>query len=365
MSELTLFLSGDVMTGRGIDQMLQNPADPVLFEKWSSSALDYLALAEEANGPLPRGVGPDYVWGEALSALDNADPDARVINLETAITADGEPWPGKGIHYRMSPPDSGVIAAAKIDCCVLANNHVLDWSYRGLEDTIEAVEAQGADPLGAGRDVESAWRPVVLEAGSGSRVVLVGVATVSSGVDPAWAARDNRPGVALTDLSSHAVDSIAGLIESVAAAGDLTVVSVHWGSNWGYAVPSAHQRFAHELIDRASVGVVHGHSSHHPMAIEVYRGRLILYGCGDLINDYEGIRGHEIYRPDLGAMYMVTADPEIGLVDLELVPTRMRRFRLELIGARDREWLRDRLSREGERFGTRLETSGDSLRLRW
>jgi poly-gamma-glutamate synthesis protein (capsule biosynthesis protein) len=37
------------------------------------------------------------------------------------------------------------------------------------------------------------------------------------------------------------------------------------------------------------VDVVHGHSSHHCKGAEVYRGRLVLYGCGDLISDYEGI----------------------------------------------------------------------------
>ena len=46
------------------------------------------------------------------------------------------------------------------------------------------------------------------------------------------------------------------------------------------------------LIEEAGVPVVHGHSSHHPKAIEVYEGRLILYGCGDFLNDYEGIAGY-------------------------------------------------------------------------
>ena len=74
---------------------------------------------------------------------------------------------------------------------------------------------------------------------------------------------------------------------------DLIIVSVHWGSNWGYDVPEEQRRFAHALIDKAGVSVVHGHSSHHPKAIEVYRDRLILYGCGDFLNDYEGIKGYE------------------------------------------------------------------------
>lgn len=365
MSELSLFLSGDVMIGRGIDQVLENPADPTLHERWARSALDYVALAEEANGPIPRGVGPEYVWGDALSVLDDRNPDARVINLETAITAHGEPWPGKGIHYRIGPANAGVISVAEIDCCSLANNHVLDWSYTGLDDTVEAVEARGAVAVGAGRDAGVAWRPAALEVLPGGRILVMAMGTVSSGVHPAWAAGDDRAGVALTDLSLRDVDSIVSRLRPATLPGDLRVVSVHWGPNWGYAVPPAHRRFAHELIDRGGVDIVHGHSSHHPLAIEVYRDRLILYGCGDLINDYEGIGGHETYRPDLGSLYLVTADPERGLVDLELVPTRMERFRLALAGADDREWLRERLSREGERFGTSLETAGDSLRLRW
>jgi poly-gamma-glutamate synthesis protein (capsule biosynthesis protein) len=91
-------------------------------------------------------------------------------------------------------------------------------------------------------------------------------------------------------LSSAQVDVVAERVAAVVRTGDIVVVSIHWGPNWGYHVPSSHRRFARALIDRAGVHVIHGHSSHHPLGIEVYRNRPILYGCGDLINDYEGIR---------------------------------------------------------------------------
>jgi poly-gamma-glutamate synthesis protein (capsule biosynthesis protein) len=87
--------------------------------------------------------------------------------------------------------------------------------------------------------------------------------------------------------------------------------------------------------------VVHGHSSHHPKAIELYRGRAILYGCGDLINDYEGIGGYESYRPGLAALYFVT--PGAGL---EAVPFRLRRFRLERAPEADARWLARTLGME-------------------
>ena len=132
-------------------------------------------------------------------------------------------------------------------------------------------------------------------------------------------------------------------------------------------VPADHQRFAHGLIDRCGVDVVHGHSSHHPMGIEVYRGRLILYGCGDFLNDYEGIAGYEAYRGDLGLMYFLDVDPASGqLLRLRMVPMQTRRFRLNRASEKDARWLRMRLDRESRHLGSQVEAGPDgSLALRW
>ena len=48
---ITLFLCGDVMLGRGIDQILPYPSIPRLYESYLDSAIDYVELAEAANGP--------------------------------------------------------------------------------------------------------------------------------------------------------------------------------------------------------------------------------------------------------------------------------------------------------------------------
>lgn len=309
-------------------------------------------------------MDPGYVWGDALGVLEIREIDARIINLETAVTARGTPWPGKGIHYRMSPANADMISAGDIDCCVLANNHLLDWSYPGLEDTLETVPEKGAVLVGAGLDTDSAEAPAVLDARQG-RVIVVAAGTHSSGIDPSWAALPDRPGVAVTHLTGQDVDRIAARIDEITRPGDVVVVSVHWGPNWGYRVPEAHRKFAHTLIDRAGVDIVHGHSSHHALAMEVYRDRLVFYGCGDLINDYEGIGGHEAYRPDLGILYLVRTESGAGLLEVELIPMRIRRFRLENVGAEEREWVATRLSREGARFGTRLDAADESLYLRW
>jgi poly-gamma-glutamate capsule biosynthesis protein CapA/YwtB (metallophosphatase superfamily) len=66
-------------------------------------------------------------------------------------------------------------------------------------------------------------------------------------------------------------------------------------------------------------------------------------------------------------MYFVTVNAETGkLVELQMTPTRMRRFRVNRASREDAIWLRDTLTREGERFGTRAELREDlRLELRW
>jgi poly-gamma-glutamate synthesis protein (capsule biosynthesis protein) len=145
------------------------------------------------------------------------------------------------------------------------------------------------------------------------------------------------------------------------------VVSLHWGDNWGYTVPAAQRSFARRLIESGAVDVVYGHSSHHPKAIEVYEGRPILYGCGDFINDYEGIAGHEAYRPELALAYFASLDDESRRLEkLEMVTFRSRRLRLTRATREDAEWLRGVLVRECGRMGTAVELMDNCvLSLRW
>ncbi len=365
---ITLFLCGDVMTGRAVDQVLPHPGDPRLYEPYVRDARRYVQLADAVNGPIGTPVDFAYVWGDALEALERLSPDIRLINLETAITASDDQWPAKGIHYRMHPRNLPVISAANIHCCSLANNHVLDWGYGGLAETLKSLHRSGIATAGAGNNLAEACAPAILDVPNKGRVIVLALGHRSSGIPRSWAAQPNRPGVCLlSDLSEGTAESIARRVGGLKQAGDLLMVSIHWGGNWGYQVPEEQQRFVHALIDNAGVDLVHGHSSHHVKGIEVYRGRLILYGCGDFFNDYEGIGGYEEFRGDLSVMYFPTFEPASGrLTALRMIPTQVRRFRVNRASAADVRWLRDRLNREGERFGTGVDMESDnSLSLLW
>jgi poly-gamma-glutamate capsule biosynthesis protein CapA/YwtB (metallophosphatase superfamily) len=364
---MRFFLCGDVMTGRGVDQALPHPVNPLLYEPYVRDARGYVALAEKANGPIPRPLSVDYIWGDALHELQRSQVNLRIVNLETAITSAETPWPNKGIHYRMHPQNIGSLTTAEISACALANNHVLDWGYDGLSETLKTLNAAGIAHAGAGNDAEEAMQPAVLGIAGKSRALLFSFGSTTSGIPQEWKATSISPGVNLLDnLSEATAARLADQMRAHQQPGDLIFASIHWGSNWGYQIPRDQIAFAHRLIEEG-IAIVHGHSSHHVKAIEVFKGRLILYGCGDFLTDYEGISGYEMFRGDLALMYLIELDSCSGeLMTSQLVPMHMRRFRLERASAPDAKWLCNLLNELSERFdtGTRLEED-NRLILQW
>ncbi|RKP46986.1 CapA family protein [Trinickia fusca] len=360
-----LFLSGDVMTGRGIDAILPHAGNPQLYENFCHSARDYVRLAEQANGALPASIGDAYPWGDALAVLERMQPHIRLINLETAVTASADYWPNKAVLYRMHPDNIGCLTSARVDCCVLANNHTLDWGRQGLDDTLATLRGAGIQAAGAGKDQAQAAAPAVLTLASGLRVRVYAFGAPTSGVPASWAATAHRSGVNyVPEITVSRAEMIGRRMAAERGPGELVVVSLHWGSNWGFDVGDDERAFAHALIDTGGVDIVHGHSSHHVRGVELYRGKLVLYGCGDLLNDYEGIAGEEHYRPDLALMYFVCVEGSNGtLIELQAVPMQIRQMQLRCAPAQGAAWLHTTLARESERLGTRVEQGADGVLL--
>ncbi len=331
------------MTGRGIDQRLPRSVDPVLYEPYAKSAEQYVRLAERRSGPIPYTLTFEQLWGDAITELKEIDPDVSLINLETAATTWHEPWPEKGIHYRMHPDNVALLDTAGIDVCVLANNHTMDWGRPGLVETIRSIRSirslrssqtnrsgqeHKVSVSGAGLDAKSAALPVIRETQSG-RLLVFSYASTCSGTSLSWKATQGTPGINV--LNGPGTASISNVIRDVRShrkPGDRVVISIHWGDNWGYDIPSEQRTFAHSLVDAGAADIIYGHSSHHPKRIEIYEGRLILYGCGDLINDYEGIGGYEDYLDDLSLMYFSRIDAAGVLVSLEIAFMKIHRFSL-------------------------------------
>jgi poly-gamma-glutamate synthesis protein (capsule biosynthesis protein) len=362
---VTLLLCGDVMPGRGVDQILPHPGIPELREPGTSDAGVYVRLAEQVNGPIRCPVSFDWPWGDALRAVDDMAPDVRVINLECAVTRSNDFASGKAVHYRMEPSNLPCVTAFRPDACALANNHVLDFGRTGLADTLHWLAGAGLAAVGAGRSLAQAQQAAAIPLPGGGRVLVFSCGAACSGIPASWAAAPGRPGLdLLPSLDDTAADSLIRRVREAKQPGDIAVVSIHWGSNWGYEVHRDQARFARLLID-AGVDLIHGHSSHHARPLQTYGGKLILYGCGDCIDDYEGISGYEEFRDDLRLLYFATLRRGTGqLTELRMVPMQVRKMRLHHARPADSKWLAtilDQISRTG---GSRISLgSGGTLCL--
>jgi len=335
-----IFLCGDVMTGRGIDQILPEPSLPRIYEPYIKDASDYVRLAEEKNGQISSPVDYRYIWGDALEKIRDPDIDFRLINLETSITHSNNFWRGKGINYRMNPENIHCITAAGINCCSLANNHVIDWGYEGLKETLFTLEKAQILHTGAGDNIYEAQKPARFSSPGKRRILIFGIGSSSSGIPYEWAAEDRKAGVnTIFNLSAETANQTADLINAEKDQNDIVIISIHWGENWGYNIPLVQKAFAHTLIDLTGASIIHGHSSHHVKGLEVYNGALILYGCGDFINDYEGILGYEEFRAELTFLYLVVLNGSGKFESCKMVPMHQMNFRLQQPSKDDISWL--------------------------
>eukprot|EP00927_Polykrikos_kofoidii_P072898 TRINITY_DN68979_c0_g1_i1.p1 TRINITY_DN68979_c0_g1~~TRINITY_DN68979_c0_g1_i1.p1 ORF type:complete len:481 (-),score=47.65 TRINITY_DN68979_c0_g1_i1:235-1503(-) len=352
-----LIYGGDNMLGRAVNLTLPNQSLGDEGVTDSASAIHYLEMAFPKSKQNPcelqraRQENRDgsRLWGDVLHLQLDPPPDLRLMNLETAVTTTitNSDAPIKRINYHMhsnnvvafaSLSSSRHGAAADVPYVVsFANNHSMDFGRQAFE--IESVPAIRNLPghgsvVGAGLDLAEATHPAMICV-RGARVCVFGFASACAGTPADWAATGNRSGVAwLPELSNESNVNIAFIecMRVVAAASsdtDLKIVSIHWGPNWAYRSPwdcqEYRRRLAHRLVDELGVSLIYGHSSHHVRGMETYKGKLILYGAGDLVNDYEGFQnpGDEFYSK-LGAVFSVIISQESGdLMSLRVMPMTM------------------------------------------
>jgi poly-gamma-glutamate synthesis protein (capsule biosynthesis protein) len=319
---ITLALTGDVMLGRGVNEML-------------------------------RPARPEEPWGDALPLLDSAD--LRIINLECAITEHKRQWSRtpKVFHFRADPLAVGVLEAAHIDACSLANNHTLDFEEQGLLDTLAHLEAAGIRYAGAGRDGGEAARPALLEGG----VALVAF----TDNEPPFAAGQGKPGTNYLPVSvePEVLRRVEEAIGAAREAGARTVVfSNHWGPNMVERPRDLFRRFARAVVDLGA-DVYYGHSAHVFQGVEIYRGKPILYDTGDFIDDYAV---DPRLRNDRSFLFRLSLE-DGALERLELFPVSLPYARVERARGAEREAILDRMVGLSAELGTAFDRSEDGLVL--
>ncbi len=259
---------------------------------------------------------PEYPWADTLPILRGAD--WRICNLECVISDRGTPWSEypKAFHFRSSAKNIAVLEAANINAVSLANNHVLDYGYEALSEMLEILDRAGVVHSGAGLNYAQASR-VATSVVRGRKLGLLAF----TDNEPDWEATPNRPGIFYvpTNLGDWRTTNLLESVRESSSVVDLLIVSAHWGSNWGYDPPKEHISFAHALIE-AGADIVFGHSSHVFRGVEFYKGRPILYGAGNFIDDYAV---DQIERNDQSFIYVIEVTDKLS-ARMFLYPTLIR-----------------------------------------
>ncbi|KAF2655523.1 polyglutamate biosynthesis protein [Lophiostoma macrostomum CBS 122681] len=308
-------LVGDVMLGRLIDQLLpthiHSPEEAVMVKKF---------LAENPELQAYDFTSP---WNNTLHLFHSSH--LNLINLETAVTTHPYAWPDKVFNYRMHPTNIQCLKEARVSYVSLANNHTLDFAGPGLLETVRTVKSAGIAFAGAGESRDEACRPAVMELKHEAESYTVHVYSASDHPRD-WSSVPNFHLIGYLPSNRKRLKS---LLTTTYSEPDLKIFSVHWGPNYSWTPSDDIRSLAHFLIDECGVDVIHGSSSHHIQGAEIYNGKLIIYGCGDFVDDYAV---NKEYRNDLSALWRVGVEvaeegqKRLSVKRLELFPNRIKRF---------------------------------------
>lgn len=335
-SELSLVLLGDVMLGRLIDRQLSN--------------------VEGSD---------EHIWGDHLPLLRRKH-QIVAANLETSVCNHDKlaKMPGRVFNFAVLPQNMKLaLSKANVSYVSLANNHVMDFQEEGLLQTTAALNGQKIRFSGAGSSLDEAQNPAVLTE-NGVNIAFVSIADHPS----EWEARPGAAGINFIDPMSYRQKDLKRQMEHARAmvnelGGGMVVVFAHWGPNWQWRPSDTTVHLGHDMID-CGADVVFGHSSHHIMGVEIYRGKPIVYGAGAFLDDYAM---DESYRNDLGFLYDLKIHQGRPTV-LDMYPSMIRHTwmkpksdppyfsTVERAGEKEALWLRDKLTHLCEDFRTTVHT---------
>jgi poly-gamma-glutamate synthesis protein (capsule biosynthesis protein) len=221
--------------------------------------------------------------------------DLRFGNCERQYSARGsasETAP----HGRQPPEMAQIFTDCGFDAVTIANNHMYDYGPEALLDTRALLLGKGIAVTGAGRELDEARQPAIVER-NGIKVGFLGYCSV---IPEGGEAAPGKVGIAPLRVTTsyegrgpHAsprvvtrpddsdlrmiLDDVAALRRRV----DIVIVAFHWGVIWIPRVIADYQVIAgHACID-AGADMILGHHAHVPKAIEVYRGKAIFYSISN------------------------------------------------------------------------------------
>ena len=245
-SNVTLFFTGDVMLGRGVDSILSDGGN---------------------------------VFQNVKSLFKNSD--GAIINLEGPFTSSSSNFK-QSIPLKANPSYAHVLKDNNIVVACLANNHIMDYGSKGLSDTISSLKSSGVNYTGAGENLEQATQPVYLNV-KGRKIAVLNfmdnTTFTTFGASEMPAATTNSSGYAPADWSM-----IKNRIDEAKNNSDATVVVFHYGNEYSTSPNTYQIELSHKCIDEG-VDMVIGSHPHVIQKVESYNGKPIFYSLGNFVFD--------------------------------------------------------------------------------
>jgi poly-gamma-glutamate capsule biosynthesis protein CapA/YwtB (metallophosphatase superfamily) len=242
---------------------------------------------------------PATAFGPIASVLGSAD--FTMVNLETAITGRGTEEP-KQYHFRAPITAFDAVRAAGVDVVTMANNHVLDYGQVGLVDTLDNAQRAGFPIVGIGHNAAEAFAPLYTTV-KGVKIAILAFSQVHE-LEFTWAAKDDRPGVAMALDLARAVAAV----RAARAAADLVIVFNHWGQE-GNSCPTSEQKtFASRLAAAGADMIIGSHA--HTLQGSGWMGRtFVAYGLANFV--WYG----NSFSTDTGVLRLTMAGRAVARVD--------------------------------------------------
>ena len=249
-------------------------------------------------------VGPIHEPVGAYSTLAKpvlAAADIRFAQVERVYSERGalQVHSGGG-HSRVKPHMAQVFVDCAFDVVSLASNHAMDWGEDALLDTIEHFRHQGIAVAGAGRNLEEARRPAILER-NGVRVAVLAYCSIlqtgyaaghhKAGIAPLRAhtyyeAFDYQAGVPPRVVTVPFEEDLAGMVADIAEArrsAQVVIVSLHWGIHFIPRIIADYQVAVAKAAFAAGADLILGHHAHTPKAIGTYSGKVCFFSLSNFI----------------------------------------------------------------------------------
>lgn len=257
----------------------------------------------QPNGPVSMAIvgdmevdrpDPASAFANVLPTLKEAD--VRFGGLEASMSERGTPLTGK-IIMRHPPEMVSAYVAGGFDVLAFASNHCMDYGIEPFVDTMDLLKKNGIAFSGAGRDLDEAREPVIVERGG----IRFGFLSYVLNLPLGWGAHATKPGVAPIRedplfgppyVDEEELEAMQSDVAKTRSKVDILLTSFHWGSSQSRTLTNSQKAVAHAAVD-AGTDMVIGHHPHIIQGIEVYRDTPIFYALGNFVLDHD----HPMFRP--------------------------------------------------------------------